>query len=44
MIMEGDLGRNPLYRWFGVFMDKLVGPDFESGLSNLKRLGEARTR
>ncbi len=44
MIMEGDLGHNPLYRWFGVFMDKLVGPDFESGLSNLKRLGEARTR
>jgi hypothetical protein len=41
MAMEGDLGRNPLHRWFGLFMDKLVGPDFEAGLANLKRLSEA---
>jgi hypothetical protein len=44
MAMDGDLGHNPLYRWFGVFMNKLVGPDFESGLANLKRLGEAPAR
>lgn len=44
MAMDGDLGRNPLYRWFGVFMNKLVGPDFEEGLANLKRLGEAPAR
>ena len=41
MSMEGDLGRSPLNRWFGLFMDKLVGPDFEAGLANLKRLSEA---
>jgi len=38
---EGDMGANPLYRWFGLFMDRLVGPDFEAGLNNLKRLAEA---
>jgi len=27
-----------------VFMDRLVGPDFEAGLANLKRLGEAQAR
>ena len=33
----GDLGMNPMNRWFGLFLDKLLGPDFERGLSNLKR-------
>ena len=33
----GDLGMNPLSRWFGLFLDKMVGPDFEGGLANLKR-------
>ena len=36
----GDLGMNPLNRWFGFFMDKLIGGDFERGLSNLKKLVE----
>jgi hypothetical protein len=44
MAMEGDLGHNPLYRWFGVFMNKLVGPDFEAGLANLKKLSESEAR
>ena len=34
---QGDLGMNPLNRWFGLFIDKLIGPDFERGLANLKR-------
>lgn len=34
---SGDLGMNPLNRWFGLFLDKLMGPDFEAGLANLKR-------
>jgi hypothetical protein len=42
MVMAGTLGRSPMYRWFGVFMDRLVGPDFEGGLANLKRLSEAQ--
>jgi uncharacterized protein YndB with AHSA1/START domain len=37
---EGELGLNPLHRWFGAFMDKMVGPDFEAGLTNLKRIAE----
>jgi hypothetical protein len=44
MAMEGDLGRSPINRWFGLFMDRLVGPDFEGGLANLKRISEAPAR
>jgi len=37
----GDLGMNPIMRWFGLFLDKsIIGPDFERGLANLKRLVE----
>jgi len=39
-LMQGDVGGNPLNRWFALFMDRLVGPDFEEGLANLKRLSE----
>jgi hypothetical protein len=41
MTMAGDLGHSPVKRWFGLFMDKLVGPDFDAGLANLKRISEA---
>ena len=27
-------------RWFGLFMDRFVGPDFEAGLGHLKALAE----
>jgi len=37
---EGEMGASPVDRWFGLLMDRLVGPDFEAGLSNLKRLAE----
>jgi uncharacterized protein YndB with AHSA1/START domain len=37
---EGDMGGNPVNRYFGVMMDRLVGPDFEAGLKNLKALAE----
>ncbi|WP_269533072.1 SRPBCC family protein [Chitinimonas sp. BJYL2] len=33
---EGELGGSPVNRYFGLLMDRLVGPDFESGLANLK--------
>jgi uncharacterized protein YndB with AHSA1/START domain len=39
--MSGDSGMNPISRWFGYFMDRLVGPDFEAGLANLKKLAES---
>jgi hypothetical protein len=37
----GDLGMNPLFRWFGLFIEHMIGPDFEKGLANLKRVAEA---
>jgi uncharacterized protein YndB with AHSA1/START domain len=40
-VMNGNAGMNPVFRWVGQFMDKLVGPDFEAGLNNLKKLAEA---
>ena len=36
----GDLGNNPMSRWFGLFLDGMIGPDFEAGLTNLKTLCE----
>ena len=39
--MKGNAGMNPIFRWIGLLMDKMIGPDFEAGLKNLKRLGEA---
>lgn len=36
----GDLGMNPMNRWFGLFLEKLIGPDFEKGLSNIKKIVE----
>ncbi len=38
---EGNLGASPVNRWFGVFMDRMVGSDFEAGLANLKKLAES---
>jgi hypothetical protein len=40
----GDLGRNPIQRYFGLFMDRMTGPDFEAGLGNLKRIVEANRK
>jgi uncharacterized protein YndB with AHSA1/START domain len=36
-----DLGFNPMSRWFGLFFESLLGPDYEQGLANLKRVVEA---
>lgn len=37
---EGDVGKNPMMRWFAPFLDRMMGPDFEAGLANLKTLAE----
>lgn len=39
-VMNGNMGSNPLMRWFALFGDRMVGPDFEAGLANLKALAE----
>jgi effector-binding domain-containing protein len=41
-IDEGDLGYNPMSRYMGLFMGKMMGPDFEKGLAKLKSVAEAR--
>jgi hypothetical protein len=33
--MHADMGMNPIGRVMGLFMDRMVGPKFESGLKNL---------
>ena len=38
---EGALGGNPINRWFGLMMDSMMGPDFETGLKNLKQQSES---
>jgi uncharacterized protein YndB with AHSA1/START domain len=37
---SGDLGNNPIMRWMGLAMNKMVGSDFDAGLKNLKALVE----
>jgi hypothetical protein len=39
---DGDVSRNPLDRYFSLLMDKMVGPDFEEGLRNLKQKVETK--
>ena len=36
----GDVGSNPVHHYFALLMDSMIGPDFETGLQNLKRLVE----
>jgi uncharacterized protein YndB with AHSA1/START domain len=36
----GDVGSNPLKHYLAMMMDRMVGPDFEAGLANLKALAE----
>ena len=38
----GRFGNNPLTHYMAVAMDRMVGPDFEAGLANLKAIAEHR--
>jgi uncharacterized protein YndB with AHSA1/START domain len=38
--MDGNMGSNILFRWMTLFVDGMVGKDFEGGLANLKALAE----
>jgi effector-binding domain-containing protein len=40
--VEGNLGYNPVARYSGLFMNKMMGPDFEKGLRKLKKISEER--
>ena len=36
----GDVGANPLKHYLAFMMDRMVGPDFDAGLANLKAVAE----
>ena len=40
--ITGDQGMNPVKRWMGLMMDKLMGSYFEKGLASLKQASETR--
>lgn len=39
---QGEVGMNPMDRYFVLMMDRFIGPDFEMGLQNLKTVVENR--
>ncbi|MES2683410.1 MAG: SRPBCC family protein [Pseudomonadota bacterium] len=39
--MDADMGLSPLNRWFGLLLEKFIGPDYEKGLAKMKPLIEA---
>ena len=39
--MAGEMGGNPISRYFGAMMDAMVGPMFEKGLNKLKTAAES---
>ena len=36
-VRDGELGSNPIHRYMGLLMERLIGPDFDEGLKKLKR-------
>jgi len=39
--LEAEMGPNPVRRWVGPFLDKLMGKDLATGLANIKARSEA---
>jgi len=39
-IFSGKLGADPVQRWFGILIDRMVGGMFESGLESIKIVAE----
>jgi len=39
---EGNLGYNPISRYMGLFMGKMMSPEFDKGLAKLKKVVEER--
>ena len=40
---SGEVGMNPMDRYFALMMDSFIGPDFEAGLENLKVIVESKS-
>jgi hypothetical protein len=41
---QGELGPNPVSRYFGLFIDNMMGPDMETGLHHLQKKVEPRIK
>lgn len=41
--MDADMGMNPIGKIMGLFMDKMMGPKFDEGLQNLKKIAETKS-
>ena len=39
--LDCDMGKGPVGRYFGLMMDRMIGKDFEKGLSGMKTLAES---
>ena len=39
--LDATLGMSPVGRYFGLLFDRMIGPDYEKGLANLKALAES---
>lgn len=39
--MQADMGMNPVFRVFGLFMDRMIGKTFEQGLKNIETAAAA---
>lgn len=39
--LDSSMGDNPIGRYMGLFMDRMMGPDYERGLANLKQRVES---
>ncbi len=40
--MDSDMGYNIIGRWFGLFMDDMIGEDYEKGLASIKKICEEK--
>jgi len=40
-VFSGELGSDPIQRWSGLFLDRMVGGMFESGLESIRIVAEA---
>lgn len=42
--MKMDMGSNPIYKYFGLLMDKYIGDDYMKALTNLKAIVESEQK
>lgn len=38
--MDADMGMNPMHKFFGLMMEKFIGPSYEQGLAGIKEIAE----